>query len=149
MARRTRKTRSARHTRSQRLTRPRSYTPVADALKQPFAFADTELAEGISRHGLVGLLAGALGRKRRADGEPLGHVLCALLTWPLLGLNSIHCLCAQLGQILQGHLSVLYDFLGREDISWRGLSRQVPRRVSQDNDLGSRRAGAQGGGISD
>ena len=139
MPRLTRKTRSRRLSHSQRPTRPRSYTPVADALKQPFAFADTELAEGISRHGLVGLLAGALSRKRRGDGEPLGHVLCALLTWPLLGLSSIHCLCAQLGQILQGQLSVLYDFLGREDICWRGLSSQLARRMIQDNELGPRR----------
>jgi hypothetical protein len=63
-------------------------------------------------------------------------VLCALLVWPLLTLKSIHCFCAQLGQILQGQASVLYDFLGREDICWRGLSSQVARRVLQDNELG-------------
>lgn len=140
MPRSTKKTRSRHSTRpTTRRPRPRSYTPVADALQQPFAFADTELAEGIRRHGLVGLLARALGRKRRYDGEPLGNLLCALLSWPLLGLQSIHCLCAQLGQILHGQLSVLYDFLGREDVSWRGLSSQVARRVIQDNDLGRRR----------
>jgi hypothetical protein len=98
---------------------PRSYTPVSDALQKPFAFADTELAQGITRHRLVGLLAGAMSRRRRRDAEPLGNMLCALLTYPLFGLSSIHCLCAQLGQILHGQLSVLYDFLGREDISWR------------------------------
>src|SRR6266516_4490707 len=139
MPRPTKKTRSRHPTPRTGRPRPRSYTPVSDALKQPFSFADTELAEGIGRHGLVGLLTGALSRKRRHDGEPLGNVLCALLTWPLLGLQSIHCLCAQLGQILHGQLSVLYDFLGREDISWRGLSSQVARRVIQDNDLGPRR----------
>src|SRR3989441_995320 len=136
MPRRNKKPRSGHLSRPKGHTAARSYTPVSDALKQPFSFADTELAEGISRHGLVGLLAGALSRKRRQDG---GNVLCALLTWPLLGLQSIHCLCAQLGQILQGQLSVLYDFLGREDISWRGLSSQVARRVIQQNDLGARR----------
>ena len=139
MPRPTKKTRSRHSTRPKRRPRPRSYTPVSDALQQPFSFADTELAEGISRHGLVGLLAQALSRKRRRDGEPLGNVLCALLTWPLLGLQSIHCLCAQLGQILQGQLSVLYDFLGREDIGWRALSSQVSRRLIQQNDLGARR----------
>src|SRR5439155_19384588 len=139
MPRPTKKTRSRHSTRSKRRPRPRSYTPVSDALKQPFSFADSELAEGISRHGLVGLLARALSRKRRRDGEPLGNVLCALLTWPLLGVHSIHCLCAQLCQILQGQLSVLYDFLGREDICWRGLSTQVSRRLIQQNDLGARR----------
>ena len=139
MPRPTKKTRSRHRTHRKGRPRPRSYTPVCDALKQPFSFADTELAEGISRHGLVGLLARALSRKRRRDGEPLGNVLCALLTWPLLGPPSIHCLCAQLGQILQGRLSVLYDFLGREDICWRGLSSQVSRRLIQQNELGARR----------
>ena len=139
MPRSSKKTPSRHSNRPNSRPRPRSYTPVADALKQPFSFADTELAEAISRHGLVGLLAGALSRKRRRDGEPLSNLMCALLTWPLLGLQSIHCLCTQLGQILQGQLSVLYDFLGREDVSWRGLSSQVARRVIQDNDLGPRR----------
>src|SRR6185503_9001923 len=78
----TKKTRSRNPTRPKGHTSPRSYTPVSDALKQSFSFADTELAEGISRHALVGLLAGALSRKRRHDGEPLGNILCALLTWP-------------------------------------------------------------------
>jgi len=117
--------------------RPRSYTPLADALQDPCAFADTELAQGMSRHGLTGLLTQALSRKRRRDGEPLANVLCALLVWPLLTLKSIHCFCAQLGQILQGQAGVLYDFLGREDICWRGLSSQVARRVLQENELGS------------
>jgi hypothetical protein len=118
--------------------RPRSYTPIADALRHPFTFADTELAEGISRHGLTGLLQAALGRRRRAGGEPLGNVLCALLVWPLLTLQSLHCFCAELGQILQGQASVLYDFLGREDINWRALSSQLGRRLAQDQALGPR-----------
>ncbi len=116
----------------------RSYTPMADALKKPFCFADTEIAHAMSRHGLVGLLIQAIGRKRRRDGEPLANVLCALLVWPLLTLKSIHCFCQELAQILQGQASVLYDFLGREDIGWRALSGQTAQRVYQDNDLGPR-----------
>ena len=118
--------------------RPRSYTPVSDALSQPFTFADTELSEGIQRHSLVGRLTAAIGRQRRADGEPLANLLCALLVWPLLKVNSIHCFCAELCQILDGKVSVLYDFLGREDINWRGLSSELARRVYQDDEMGSR-----------
>ena len=103
-------------------SRPRSYTPLSDALNQPFTFVDTELAEGIQRHSLIGLLAGAISRKRRSDGEPLNKVLCALLIWPLMKVPSIHCFCWELCQILTGKVSVLYDFLGREDINWRGLA---------------------------
>ena len=34
------------------------------------AAKDTELAEGMERHSLIGLLRGASGRQRRSDGEP-------------------------------------------------------------------------------
>jgi len=117
---------------------PRSYTPLSDALSQPLTFADTELAEGIQRHSLAGLLRAAISRKRRSDAEPLLNVLCALLVWPLLKAKSLHCFCAELCQILAGQVSVLYDFLGREDLNWRGLLSELARRVSQGNDLGPR-----------
>ena len=118
--------------------RPRSYTPLAEALNQPFTFADTELAEGLQRHSLAGLLNAAISRKRRADGEPLPNLLCALLVWPLMKAKSLHCFCAELCQILAGQVSVLYDFLGREDINWRGLASEPARRVYQANELGPR-----------
>ena len=114
----------------------RSYTPLSDALSQPLTFTDTELAEGIQQHSLAGLLAAAISRKRRCDGEPLANLLCALLVWPLLKVKSLHCFCAELCQILAGQVSVLYDFLGREDINWRGLASELARRVYQGNDLG-------------
>jgi DDE superfamily endonuclease len=115
-----------------------SYTPVSDALSQPLTFADTELAEGLERHSLVGRLRAAIHGPRRADAEPLAHVLGALLVWPLLKVKSIHCFCSELCQFLSGKVSVLYDFLGREDINWRALSAELARGVSQDNDLGPR-----------
>jgi len=117
---------------------PRSYTPLADALSQPLTFADTEVAEGIQRHSLAGLLSAAISRKRRADGEPLPNVLCALLVWPLMKVKSLHCFCCELCQILAGQVSVLYDFLGREDINWRAVAAELARRVHQANDLGPR-----------
>lgn len=116
--------------------KPRSYTPLSDALSQPNTFADTELSEGIRRHGLLSLLGQALGRQRRSNAQPLAHLLCALLVWPLLKVTSLHCFCAELGQILVGKVSVLYDFLGREDINWRGLSSALARRVNQANEIG-------------
>lgn len=117
---------------------PRSYTPLSDALSQPLTFADTELAEGLQRHSLAGLLRAAISRKRRSDGEPLPNVLCALLVWPLLKVKSLHCFCAELCQILAGQVSVLYDFLGREDIHWRGLTGELARRVYHANEMGPR-----------
>jgi hypothetical protein len=112
-------------------SRPRSYTPLSDALNQPCTFVDTEIAEGLQRHSLVGLLHAAISRQRRAGGEPLTNLLCALLVWPLMKVQSLHCFCAELCQILAGKVSVLYDFLGREDIHWRGLSSELARRVFQ------------------
>jgi len=117
--------------------RPRSYTPLADALREPLTFADTELSEGIRRHSLVGLLRGAMNRPRRSDAEPLPNLLCALLVWPLLQVKSLHCFCSELCQILAGKVSVLYDFLGREDVNWRGLSSDLARRVYREVELGS------------
>jgi hypothetical protein len=117
--------------------RPRSYTPLSDALNQPFTFVDTELSAGIQHHSLAGILLGAISRKRRSDGEPLTNLLCALLVWPLLKVKSIHCFCAELCQFLAGEVSVLYDFLGREDINWRGFSTELSRRVYQANEMGS------------
>jgi hypothetical protein len=111
---------------------------LSDALSQPLTFADTELAEGIQQHSLAGLLGAAIRRQRRCDGEPLSNLLCALLVWPLLKVKSLHCFCAELCQILAGQVSVLYDFLGREDINWRGLASELARRVYQGNDLGPR-----------
>jgi DDE superfamily endonuclease len=118
--------------------RPRSYTPLSDALNHPLTFVDTELSEGIQRHSLIGMLLAAISRRRRSDGEPLPNLLCALLVWPLLKVKSLHCFCAELCQILAGQVSVLYDFLGREDINWRGLSSELARRVYQDNEIGVR-----------
>jgi hypothetical protein len=37
---------------------------------------------------------------------------------------------------MKGNLSVLYDFLGREDVNWRCLSAQTAVQVYQNNDLG-------------
>src|SRR5512140_2546453 len=132
------KTRRAQPTTQRRSAHPRSYTPLSDALRQPLTFADTELSEGIQRHSLVGLLLGALSRKRRPDGEPLPNLLCALLIWPLLQVRSLHCFCSELCQILAGQVSVLYDLLGREDVHWRGLLSELARKVYQANDLGPR-----------
>jgi hypothetical protein len=64
-------------------------------------------------------------------------VLCALLVWPLLKVKSLHCFCAELCQILAGHGSVLYDFLGREDINWKGLASELARKVLHANELGA------------
>ena len=131
------KPRAAKSSRSAKASRhPRSYTPVSDALSQPFTFADTEISEGIQRHCLSGLLAAVMHGQRRPDAEPLNQVLCALLIWPLLKVASLHCFCAELGQILSGKVSVLYDFLGREDINWRGLASELTRRVFRQNELG-------------
>ena len=84
------KTSSGQH----RSKQTRSYTPLSDALGQPFTFVDTELSEGIARHGLVGLLTAAQGRQRRSDAKPLNQVVCALLAWPLLKAKSLHSFCS-------------------------------------------------------
>ena len=73
-------------------------------LRNPQFFADTELSDGIKRHGMVSILKAAISRKRRNDGEPLGNILAALLVWPLLKVSSIHCFCSDALPFLQGRL---------------------------------------------
>ena len=51
---------------------PRSYTPLADALSQPLTFADTELAEGLQRHSLVGLIRTNSERRLHEDEVAYG-----------------------------------------------------------------------------
>ena len=90
------------------------------------------------RNRMVFGLGAAISRRRRSDGEPLPNVLCALLVWPLMKVNSIHCFCSELCQILVGQVSVLHDFLGREDINWRGVASELAQGVYHGNDLGAR-----------
>ena len=121
----------------------RTYTPISDALAQPQVFADTELADGIRRHGLINLFAQAFRKLRRRDSEPLSGILLALLTWPILKASSIHCFCSELCQYLRGRKDdsqrrqdILYGVLGREDINWRQQSLALAQSVAKQNDLG-------------
>jgi hypothetical protein len=77
------------------------------------------------------LLAGAIRRKRRSDGEPLLNLLCALLVWPLLEVKSLHCFCAELCQILAGQVSVLHDFLGRVRLLPRSENPGICKRAAR------------------
>jgi hypothetical protein len=110
---------------------------LSDALNQPFTYADTELSQGIRNHSLIALLRAAICRKRRSDGEPLPNLFWSLLVWPLLKVKSIHCFCSELCQVLNGKVSVLYDFLGREDVNWRAVSSQLAQGVDHENDIGA------------
>jgi hypothetical protein len=56
----------------------------------------------------------------------------------LLQVKSLHCFCAELCQFLAGHVSVLYDFLGREDIHWRGPSSELALRLPRKADAAYR-----------
>lgn len=120
-----------------------SYTPISDALAQPQVFVDTELADGVQRHGLVGTLTQAISRSRRKDGEPIVNILMALLVWTFLKTDSIHSFCTELCQFLSGRKEkcrhrhdILYNFLGREDINWRGQAVTLSLSVARQNDLG-------------
>lgn len=121
----------------------RTYTPIADALSQPHVFADTELAEGIKKHGLVKFFARCFRKERRSDAEPIAGILCALIAWPLLKVPSIHCFCSDLCHFLTGRKDdsqrrqdILYGVMGREDINWRRMSGRTSKEVAGQTDLG-------------
>src|SRR5690606_21815140 len=123
----------------------KSYTPISDALKNPQVFADTELGDGIKRHGLVNTFSKVIGKARRSDAVDLPGLLMALIIWPLLGMSSpsIHSFCTELGHFIKGgggegkrRMDILYSFLRRGDINWRTLATSLANKVWKSIDIG-------------
>lgn len=96
-----------------------SWTPFTDNLKETSAIVDNEMENSLkelnlfkSAH-LFGLL------KRRGFG--LRQVIFSVLIWPLLSSGSLRFFCGnRLPAYIKGGKDVIYDFLKRQDINWRG-----------------------------
>ena len=71
-------------------------------------------------------------------GYPIRQVLFSLLIWPLLGVPSLHFFCGKhLSAFIDGGKDVLYDFLKRQDINWRGFRLYVALQLIRQHNLGS------------
>lgn len=103
-------------------------TPVSDAAKSENFLADNELVESSRRLKLEALASKAGFSKR--SGHALSQVLFALVIWPFLGQRSIRMFCAEsLGSFLNAGKDALYDFLKREDLSWRSVQHSTALSV--------------------
>ena len=71
-------------------------------------------------------------------GYPIRQVLFSVLIWPLLGVPSLHFFCGKrLSAFIDGGKDVLYDFLKRQDINWRGFRLYVALQLIRQHNLGS------------
>lgn len=105
-----------------------STTPLTDNLKEEYALVDTELETAIKQLKLFAKshLYG-LAKKR---GVPLVNVMFSILIWPLLSIRSLHFFCGnRLAAYFSGKKDVLYDFLKRQNINWRGYRLHIAKQA--------------------
>ena len=105
-----------------------STTPLTDSLKKEYALVDTELETAIKQLKLFakGHLYG-LTKKR---GVPVVNVMFSILIWPLLSIRSLNFFCGnRLAAYFNGKKDVLYDFLKRQNINWRGYRLHVAKQA--------------------
>ncbi len=96
-----------------------SYTPVTDNLKTEYAIVDNELEKAVEELGLF--TKAHLYGVEKTKGYPLKQVMFSVLIWPLLSVASLNFFCGnRLPAFLKGGKDVLYDFLKRQNINWRG-----------------------------
>lgn len=77
------------------------------------------LFNGVNKFGLI-----------KSKGYSVRQVLFSLFIWPLLTMSSLHFFCGdRMSAFLKGGKDVLYDFLKRQDIDWRGYRRHAAKRL--------------------
>lgn len=107
---------------------------TADILSDPHMPADNLLARLWKVMAIPTLLSRAGIGKR--SGLPAPNVVYLLLLWGWLKVSSISMFSRDsLQSFADARKDVIYDFLKREDVNWRGLHIQVARRVYQDHNL--------------
>lgn len=111
-----------------------SWTPFTDNLKNECAIVDNELEKSLkelnlfSKAHLFGLV--------KTKGFVLKQVMFSILIWPLLSVTSLHFFCGnRLSAYLNGGKDVLYDFLKRQSINWRGYRRHVAKQFIKTHKL--------------
>ena len=111
-------------------------TPISASLEQDYTFADNLLQESIRTVKLQQRLRGSGIGKR--SGDSVTQIVFSLLVWPLLSVKSICCFAGRhLDAYLKGGVDTLYNFLRRQDINWRALSRSISKAVYDELDLSS------------
>lgn len=97
-----------------------SWTPYTDNLMKDCVIVDNELENSIKSLNLFSK-AHRFGLTKK-KGFSLPQVLFSTLIWPLLSVNSLSFFCGnRLSAFIIGGKDVLYDFLKRQSINWRGF----------------------------
>lgn len=107
---------------------------TADILSDPQIPVDNLLAR-LWKTMTIPTLLSRVGISKRS-GLPAPDVIYLLLLWVWLKASSIHFFSRKALQgFADARKDVIYDFLKREDVNWRGLHRQVARKTYQDHRL--------------
>ncbi len=111
-----------------------SWTPFTDNLKETSAIVDNEMENALKELALfrkVHLFG--LVRKR---GFKLRQVLFSVLIWPLLTVTSLNFFCGnRLPAYIKGGKDVLYDFLKRQNINWKGYRLHAAKQFCKKHEL--------------
>ncbi len=113
-----------------------SWTPYTDNLKKEYNIVDNELEKSLDELGLFSKahLFGLV----KSKGFGLKKVMFSVLIWPLLSVRSLHFFCGnRLSAYLNGKNEVLYDFLKRQSINWRGYRFHVAKQFYKKHELGN------------
>lgn len=103
--------------------------PVTNSLSQKYVFVDNELQESLKRLNFWNYFS-RYGFSEKRTGYPVRQVVFTLLVWVFLKKDSIRSFLSGLvSSFFNGGKDVLYDFLKREDINWRGISMGVAKEV--------------------
>ena len=111
-----------------------SWTPFTDNLKKEHTIVDNELEKSLDELGLFSKahLFGLI----KTRGFDLKQVMFSILIWPLLNVNSLHFFCGnRLSAFLKGGKDVLYTFLNRQTINWRGYRLHVAKQFYKKHEL--------------
>lgn len=111
-----------------------SWTPFSDNLEETRVIVDNELEKSITD---LGLFQGAgLFGLVKSKGFCIKNVLFSLFIWPLLAAPSLNFFSGnRISAFLKGGKDVLYDFLKRQDINWRGYRCSAAKRLYQRHRL--------------
>jgi hypothetical protein len=111
-----------------------SWTPFTDNLKQEHAIVDNELLKSIDELDLFSK-AHLYGLKK-SKGYSLRQVMFSVVVWPLLTVTSLHFFCGnRLSAYFNGGKDVLYDFLKRQNINWRGYRFHTAKQFYKKHEL--------------
>ena len=110
--------------------------PITNSLTQEYVFVDNELQESLKRLRFWSIFS-RYGVPGKRTGYPVRQVVFTLLVWVFLNQASIRSFLGKfVGFFFGGGKDVLYDFLKREDINWRGVGMELSKSVYSELKLG-------------